>query len=584
MSTTTPQSPGKLYHDLSPAKKETITALLHALTEHPEAEVCDSDGGRASSFAFRERVAENAGYSPRNVSKVIDENPTTILSRAARLQLDFSEGCHPIKLLDESVLNDVKYLHVTDTAVTFTNDLSEPDTSEPETTDSENAETWGSEETPPSSDDSIPSDASPGRSDETDELPIIEEGLDEPVTESAASLMSLRAEWSDELQELDYPVPESTIQVAEDIFRTATEDGIHEDIGADSVMYGAVAAAVRKEAIPVEKTELAGVFDISPDEMYQYRARLSTTLELGIPPVGSEPYLDRYLDELDVSPELRGTATDLHADLTNSDGNSVVSGHAPSKTAAAILYAASLVEDGDLTQSQLIESTAGSEYTIRKRYKDVIESSADRLGVSLEQVRNAKTVRQVQALLHDHYKMPPSGDETDNAIPESSQEAYTELTGAKRRCVDALLHELCEADWGEISDEDYVTGLTNEFRDTVGGVAGHSTETVTRVIRLHKPAIQERVSELAVEYSQEDIETLLDEEASIDDSQIDSISREDGSPTTVTSETNEQPESTAPRNDALSSSPHDDGHRLSVGSVLLLFVGVAYLAYRFVKR
>jgi transcription initiation factor TFIIB len=94
-------------------------------------------------------------------------------------------------------------------------------------------------------------------------------------------------------------------------------------------------------------------------------------LKLEIQPADPEQYVPRFASDLDLSDEAERRAREL---LRNAKERGIHSGKSPVGLAAAAVYAASLLTNEKVTQSQVSDVANISEVTIRNRYKELLEA------------------------------------------------------------------------------------------------------------------------------------------------------------------------------------------------------------------
>jgi transcription initiation factor TFIIB len=102
---------------------------------------------------------------------------------------------------------------------------------------------------------------------------------------------------------------------------------------------------------------------------YRYIVR---ELNLEIAPADPESYIPRFASDLDLSDEVERRARDLVEDGREAG---LLSGKSPVGLAAAAVYAAALLCNEKVTQSQVSEVASISEVTIRNRYKELLEAA-----------------------------------------------------------------------------------------------------------------------------------------------------------------------------------------------------------------
>ena len=100
---------------------------------------------------------------------------------------------------------------------------------------------------------------------------------------------------------------------------------------------------------------------------YRYVVR---ELGLEVAPADPESYIPRFASELDLSDESEREARRL---IEGARTTGILSGKSPVGIAAAAIYAAALLSNERVTQSEVSEVANVSEVTIRNRYKELLE-------------------------------------------------------------------------------------------------------------------------------------------------------------------------------------------------------------------
>jgi transcription initiation factor TFIIB len=101
---------------------------------------------------------------------------------------------------------------------------------------------------------------------------------------------------------------------------------------------------------------------------YRYIVR---ELKLEIQPADPEQYVPRFASDLELSDESERRARQL---LRTAKETGIHSGKSPVGLAAAAVYAAALLTNEKVTQSEVSEVANISEVTIRNRYKELLEA------------------------------------------------------------------------------------------------------------------------------------------------------------------------------------------------------------------
>ncbi|PSP96758.1 transcription initiation factor IIB 2, partial [Halobacteriales archaeon QS_4_70_19] len=166
-------------------------------------------------------------------------------------------------------------------------------------------------------------------------------------------------------------LPDDVRETASVIYRRALDENLLPGRSIEGVSTSALYAAARQAGVPRSLDEVAGVCRVEKDEIartYRYVAR---ELGLEIAPADPESYVPRFASDLDLSEEAAGRAREL---LANAKEAGIHSGKSPVGLAAAAVYAASLLTNEKVTQSEVGEVADISEVTIRNRYHELLEA------------------------------------------------------------------------------------------------------------------------------------------------------------------------------------------------------------------
>ncbi|KPN29880.1 transcription initiation factor IIB 2 [Halolamina pelagica] len=102
---------------------------------------------------------------------------------------------------------------------------------------------------------------------------------------------------------------------------------------------------------------------------YRYIVR---ELKLEVQPADPLEYLPRFASDLDLDDETERRAREL---LETAKRQNVHSGKSPVGLAAAAIYAAGVLTNNALTQSEVSQATDMSEVTIRNRYQELLQAA-----------------------------------------------------------------------------------------------------------------------------------------------------------------------------------------------------------------
>jgi len=162
---------------------------------------------------------------------------------------------------------------------------------------------------------------------------------------------------------------ESVRETASVIYRRALEDDLLPGRSIEAVASAALYAAARQAGTPRSIDEVVHVSRI--DEMEFTRTYRYVVRELNLPvePADPESYVARFVSELDLPNDVERRAREL---LRNGQAKNVHVGKSPVGLAAAAVYAAGVLHDEGVTQSDVGEVANVSDVTIRNRYQELL--------------------------------------------------------------------------------------------------------------------------------------------------------------------------------------------------------------------
>ena len=169
-------------------------------------------------------------------------------------------------------------------------------------------------------------------------------------------------------------LPENVRETASVIYRRALNDDLLPGRSIEGVATASLYAAARQAGTPRSLDEVANVSRVGKDEIgrtYRYVVR---ELGLEIEPADPKSYLPRFASDLGLSDEAERRARQL---LDSAREAGIHSGKSPVGLAAAAVYAASLLTNEKVTQSEVSEVADISEVTIRNRYHELLEAEEE---------------------------------------------------------------------------------------------------------------------------------------------------------------------------------------------------------------
>ena len=167
-------------------------------------------------------------------------------------------------------------------------------------------------------------------------------------------------------------LPENVRETASVIYRRALDDDLLPGRSIEGVATAALYAAARQAGTPRSLDEISGVSRVDKMELTRTYRYIVRQLGLEVQPADPVSYLPRFTSDLDLSEEAERQAREL---LESAKDDGVHSGKSPVGLAAASIYAAALLTNEKVTQSQVSEVTDVSEVTIRNRYKELLAAA-----------------------------------------------------------------------------------------------------------------------------------------------------------------------------------------------------------------
>jgi transcription initiation factor TFIIB len=166
-------------------------------------------------------------------------------------------------------------------------------------------------------------------------------------------------------------LPENVRETASVIYRRALDEDLLPGRSIEGVSTASLYAAARQAGTPRSLDEISAVSRVEKDEIARTYRYVVRELSLEIQPADPESYVPRFASDLGLSDEAERRARDL---LKTAKEQGVHSGKSPVGLAAAAVYAASLLTNEKVTQSEVSEVANISEVTIRNRYHELLEA------------------------------------------------------------------------------------------------------------------------------------------------------------------------------------------------------------------
>jgi transcription initiation factor TFIIB len=166
-------------------------------------------------------------------------------------------------------------------------------------------------------------------------------------------------------------LPETVRETASVIYRRALEDDLLPGRSIEGVASASLYAAARQAKTPRSLDEVSRVSRVDRMELTRTYRYIVRELSLEVQPADPESYVPRFVSDLGLSDDTERRARQL---IDAARGTGIMSGKSPVGLAAAAVYAAALLSNEKVTQSQVSEVADISEVTIRNRYKELLEA------------------------------------------------------------------------------------------------------------------------------------------------------------------------------------------------------------------
>jgi len=167
-------------------------------------------------------------------------------------------------------------------------------------------------------------------------------------------------------------LPDEVRETASVIYRRALDEDLLPGRSIEGVATASLYAAARQMNNPRSIDEVASVSRIDPMEFKRTYRYIVRELSLEVQPADPASYVPRFVSDLEVSEEVERRAREL---LRQGQDAGVTSGKSPVGLAAAAIYAAALLTNEKVTQSEVSDVSDVSEVTIRNRYQELLEAA-----------------------------------------------------------------------------------------------------------------------------------------------------------------------------------------------------------------
>jgi transcription initiation factor TFIIB len=166
-------------------------------------------------------------------------------------------------------------------------------------------------------------------------------------------------------------LPENVRETASVIYRRALEEDLLPGRSIEGVSTASLYAAARQAGTPRSLDEIETVSRVERMELTRTYRYIVRELNLEVKPADPKSYVPRFASDLELSEEAGREARKLLEAATEAG---TISGKSPVGLAAAAVYAAALLTNEKVTQSEVSEVADISEVTIRNRYKELLEA------------------------------------------------------------------------------------------------------------------------------------------------------------------------------------------------------------------
>jgi transcription initiation factor TFIIB len=157
-------------------------------------------------------------------------------------------------------------------------------------------------------------------------------------------------------------LPPVVLAEAERVFQAATQRGAFRGRNLGSSVGASLYAACRRFGLPRTLGEVSKAVGSRRSELGRAFKALSRNLGAPLPAVNLHSYLNRYAEELALSPQVRGTVEEM---LREAQTHPEVSGLSPHGLVAALIYLASEKKGEPRSRTQVAKVGSVTEVTLR---------------------------------------------------------------------------------------------------------------------------------------------------------------------------------------------------------------------------
>jgi transcription initiation factor TFIIB len=167
-------------------------------------------------------------------------------------------------------------------------------------------------------------------------------------------------------------LPENVRETASVIYRRALDEDLLPGRSIEGIATASLHAAARMGNVPRSLDEMSAVSRVDQATFKRAYRYIVRELKLEVQPADPLEYLPRFASELELADETERRAREL---LETAKRQNVHSGKSPVGLAAAAIYAAGVLCNDALTQSEVSTATDMSEVTIRNRYQELLQAA-----------------------------------------------------------------------------------------------------------------------------------------------------------------------------------------------------------------